>query len=452
MRTLRGRLQLVTTLILALTIAAAGLAFVKVSRNELSRLSSVGGPDLETIARTLETRLAGAPAPLLAPVLAALGKQHATGLILARETRVLAATPEFFATAHGERGPDGSLVFHAKSGGDGVTLAFRGNGTAVRLPDGFASLYPVPASPSGALRPLERAILFVVLAAGLVGTLLVFALTRRLTGPLESLNAAVRRLEEGDPSVRVPVKGDDEIARLGASFNALAARTETSERLRREMVADVAHELRAPLTNLRGELESLQDGVRVLDAGRVDSLHAEILSLCAVVDDLQDLALADAGQMTLETTPVDLRNLARRVLPAFEASAGRAGVSLALADGPPVRAEVDDRRIGQALRNLVENAVAHTRPGGRITVEVTCAGARVRIGVEDTGQGIAPEDLALVFERFYRADPSRARATGGAGLGLAITKKIVEAHGGTIGARSVPGIGSTFWIEIPGAR
>jgi two-component system sensor histidine kinase BaeS len=326
----------------------------------------------------------------------------------------MAGTPAPFDSARAEQAPDGSLAVHAGRGDSRITLAFRGSGTPVRLTDGKASLYPAPAASPGGLDPLARAILFVALAAGLGGALLVFAVARRLTDPLE-------------------------------------ARTEASERLRREMVSDVAHELRAPLTNLRGELESIQDGVRPLDAARVDSLHADVLALSALVDDLQDLALADAGQMTLERSPLDLRAVAARVVAASRGAADAADVSLALADGPSVPAEGDARRLAQVFRNFVQNALAHTPRGGRVTVRAARAGRHARASVEDSGEGIADADLPLVFERFYRADRSRARATGGAGLGLAIAKKIVEAHGGEIGARSSPGAGSEFWFEIPAA-
>jgi signal transduction histidine kinase len=413
-RSLRARLQLVMMLILALTVAAVGLSFVKVGRNEISRLSSANA-DLGAIARALEARLAANPGAPVAESLTVLGKEHATGLILARETRVLAATPVLFAGARGERKPDGSVVFHGGDRAGEISLAFRGPGTRVRLPDGDASLYPAPAAPAVGLDPLGRAILVVVLAAGLGGALLVFLVARRLTDPLE-------------------------------------ARTEMSERLRREMVSDIAHELRGPLTNIRGELESLQDGVRPFDRARVDSLHAEILTLAALVDDLQDLALADAGQMTLERAPLDLRAIAERGVSASRAAAEGAGIVLALADGPSVPIEGDERRLTQVLRNLVQNALAHTPAGGSVTLSVLGHAGRARLEILDTGKGIPGDALPFVFERFYRVDPSRSRATGGAGLGLAIARKIVEAHGGRIGATSEAGRGSRFFFEIDAAR
>jgi two-component system sensor histidine kinase BaeS len=218
------------------------------------------------------------------------------------------------------------------------------------------------------------------------------------------------------------------------------------------MVADVAHELRAPLTNILGELESLQDGVRPFDRERVDSLHAEILALAALVDDLQDLALADAGQMSLEKAPLDLRTLAERVVSASQAAADEAGIVLATAGGPWVPAQGDERRLAQVVRNLVQNALAHTPAGGVVTVSVRREAARARLEVADTGEGIPEEALPFVFERFFRVDHSRSRATGGAGLGLAIARKIVEAHGGRIGATSEPGRGSRFFFEIDAAR
>lgn len=414
MRSLRARLQLVMVLILLLTVAAVGLSFAKVSRKEITRLSAAATPDLGAIARDLQELLAASPAPELARAVETLGKRHGTGLLLVRDAQVVAGTPAPFDSARAERAPDGSLAVHAGSGDSTISLAFRGPGTRVRLPDGDASLYPAPAASPGGLDPLARAILLVALAAGLGGALLVFAVARRLTEPLEQ-------------------------------------RTEASERLRREMVSDVAHELRAPLTNLRGELESIQDGVRPLDAARVDSLHADVLALAALVDDLQELAVADGGQMTLEKAPFDLRAAAARVVTASRAAAEAAGVVLTLAEGPSVPADGDERRLAQVLRNFVQNALAHTPRGGRVTVRASKPGRNARVAVEDTGEGIAADALPLVFERFYRVDKSRARTTGGAGLGLAIAKKIVEAHGGRIGATSAPGAGSEFWFEIPAA-
>ncbi len=414
MTSLRGRLQLAMVLILALTVSAAGLSFVKVSRSEISRLSTANAPDLGEAVRALEDALAADPRAALAPAVETVGRRLGTGLLLVRDGRVLAGTPAPFGAARAERAPDGSLAVHAGGGSSGFTLGFRGPGARVRLPDGDAFLYPAPTAPPGGVDPLRRAILFVVLAAGLAGALLVFAVSRRLTEPLEE-------------------------------------RTEASERLRREMVSDVAHELRAPLTNLRGELESLQDGLRPLDAARVDSLHAEVVALSALVDDLQDLALADAGQMAVEAAPLDLRAVAARVVTASRAAADAAGIELTLAGGPPVPAAGDERRLAQVLRNFVQNALAHTPRGGAVTVRAARAGRSARVSVADTGAGIDAADLPLVFERFYRTDRSRARATGGAGLGLAIAKKIVEAHRGRIGASSAPGEGSEFWFEIPAA-
>jgi signal transduction histidine kinase len=414
MKSLRVRLQLAMALILALTVSAVGLSFARVSRTELARLSTAKTPDLDAIARALEERLAKEPGAPLPGIVDVLVKAHRTGLLLTRGTEVLAGGPAPFDAARAERAPDGSLSIHAGRGDGAVTLAFRGPGAPVRLADGGASLYPAPAAPPGALDPLRRAILVVVVAAGLAGALLVFAVSRRLTDPLEE-------------------------------------RTAASERLRREMVSDVAHELRAPLTNLRGELESIQDGVRPLNAARVDALHADVLALSALVDDLQDLALADAGQMSLERAHLDLRTVAQHVVEGSRGAADAAGVSLTLEDGPSVPAEGDARRLAQVLRNFVQNALAHTQRGGRVTVRASRGGRCARAAVEDSGEGIAPDVLPLVFERFYRADKSRARATGGAGLGLAIAKKIAEAHGGRVGATSAPGAGSEFWVEIPAA-
>ena len=222
------------------------------------------------------------------------------------------------------------------------------------------------------------------------------------------------------------------------------------EKLRRNMVADVAHELRTPLSNVKGYLEAVGDGVVEPDAATIRSLTEEVNLLSRLVDDLQELALAEAGELKLNRGAVNISDIVERIVNAVRARAQAKGLSLSLAvsEGlPPVN--VDAQRIGQVLRNLLDNAVAHTDGGGAIVVSARRGGEWVEVSAADTGEGIPPADLPHIFERFYRVDKSRSRATGGTGLGLTIAKRLVEAHGGKIEVQSELGKGSRFIFTVP---
>ncbi|HYU83406.1 MAG TPA: ATP-binding protein [Kribbellaceae bacterium] len=287
-----------------------------------------------------------------------------------------------------------------------------------------------------------------------LGVLLIAALVtvvagRRLVRPIQALTGAAQRMAAGDRAARVPVSGNDEVSRLGHAFNAMAHSIERNEQQRRVMVSDVAHELRTPLSNIRGYLEAGEDGVVPLDHKLVGSLLEETALLERLVSDLQELALADAGMLRLHPEELDVAELAAQTVAAHRTAADAGGAALELAAGEPAVAVVDPARIRQALGNLVANAVKFTPAGGVVRVSVVPRPAGVEIAVSDTGPGIGEEHLPYVFDRFYRADPSRSRATGGSGLGLAITKHLVEAHGGRVTVSSTAGKGSTFVITLP---
>jgi signal transduction histidine kinase len=316
------------------------------------------------------------------------------------------------------------------------------------------------------LASINRALLLAAGVAGLAAVLLTMGLSRPILGPVEALTAAARRMERGDLSQRVEVRSNDEIGELAQAFNAMADGLYRLEELRRNMVSDVAHELRTPLSNIRGYLEAVQDGVVEPKREVIDSLHEEAMLLNRLVDDLQELALAEAGQLRLERRPVAPADVVNRATEAARAQATAKGIALQtdLPEDLPL-VDVDSQRIGQVLGNLLNNALAHTLPDGKVIIaarqcpepcpEPSRRGAEgaeqleVEFSVSDTGEGIPPGDLPYVFERFYRADKSRSRASGGAGLGLAIAKQLVEAHGGTIGVESTPGEGSVFWFTLP---
>ncbi|WP_129841599.1 HAMP domain-containing sensor histidine kinase [Streptomyces sp. RFCAC02] len=293
-----------------------------------------------------------------------------------------------------------------------------------------------------------------VTAAGvlLAATLVTVLAVRRVVRPILALTGAAQRMGAGDRSARVPVRGNDEVTRLADAFNAMAASIETGDRQRKALVSDIAHELRTPLTNVRSLLEAVEDGVLPLDGELIASLMEESVLLERLVGDLQDLALADAGMLRVHPEERDAADLAGQAAAAHRARAEASGVRIRVtAPDEPVTVYADPARLRQALGNLVANAVTHTADGGLVEVALRPDGDEVVLTVTDTGCGIAPEHLPHVFDRFYRADPSRSRATGGSGLGLAITRHLVEAHGGRVAASSTPGRGSEFTIRLPGA-
>jgi two-component system sensor histidine kinase BaeS len=262
---------------------------------------------------------------------------------------------------------------------------------------------------------------------------------RRLVRPLRNLASAA---ELHTPA---PVSTRDEIGRLARALNDSAERREQAEAQRRTMVNDVAHELRTPLSNIRIWLEAAQDDLAPTDAQLLALLHEEALLLQHIIDDLGDLAAADAGTLRIEPEPTYLRDVLTHVVDSHRGGARAAGVRLELdVAGDPVAA-ADQVRLRQVVGNLVSNAIRHTAPGGSVTVGVN----GTTIAVRDTGSGIAAADLPKIFDRFWRADESRSRATGGSGLGLAIARQLTEAHGGTIEVESEPGRGTTFTIRLP---
>ncbi|WP_407699002.1 sensor histidine kinase [Streptomyces katsurahamanus] len=276
----------------------------------------------------------------------------------------------------------------------------------------------------------------------------------RLVRPLHALTGAAQRMKDGERSEPVPVTADNEIGRLAAAFNDMAAHRARLETQRRAMVSDVAHELRTPLSNIRGWLEGAQDGVAEPDEAFVSSLLEEAVQLQHIIDDLQDLAESDAGALRLHPGPVAVAELLGQVAAAQQARAETAGVALRVraADGLP-QLTADPVRLRQAVGNLVSNAVRHTPPGGTVTLRAYDSGERpgqwLAVAVADTGEGITAENLPHVFDRFWRAEKSRNRRMGGSGLGLAIVRNLTEAHGGTVTAASEPGKGAEFTLRLP---
>lgn len=297
---------------------------------------------------------------------------------------------------------------------------------------------------------VNRVITLVVIITGVVSLALVtlLLLPRLLT--IEELTAAARKMADGHLDQRVRVKADDEISALAKSFNHMADSLERAERLRRNMVNDVAHELRTPLSNIQGYMEGLRDGVIEPRVQLFDSLYSESQLLTRLVDDLQTLTLAEAGQLRLRLDVCNITQLICDVCATFGDSHDMTHELLVdVNPSSPVFHHIDPDRIKQVLINLLSNAVEYTPKGGSITVAMIHSALETTISVSDTGSGIAPQHLPYVFERFYRADPSRTRATGGTGIGLSIVRQLVEAHGGKVSVTSSLGVGSCFQFTLP---
>jgi len=300
---------------------------------------------------------------------------------------------------------------------------------------------------------INRSLLIGGSVAIAIALLLTFVLSRRITSPIGALAKAARRLGRGDLSQRVQLQGEGEVAALAQAFNSMAADLEHAEQLRRNMVADVAHELRTPLSNIQGYLEAIRDRVIKPDAATIHSLSEETALLSRLVNELQELSLAEAGELKLVYQTEDITKLVKQAVTPWQPKVTGKEIllSLDLPDNLPL-VNIDWQRVNQVLHNLLENAVAYTHKGGTINVAASAKGKGVEVSVSDTGEGIPAEDLPHIFERFYRVDKSRARATGGSGLGLTIAKRLVEAHGGTITAQSELGKGSRFSFTLPIAK
>jgi signal transduction histidine kinase len=275
-------------------------------------------------------------------------------------------------------------------------------------------------------------------------------LFRSIVAPLRRLTTASQAIAGGDLSVRAPVRGRDEVARLASAFNQMAESLARAEQARRNQTADIAHELRTPLTVLRGTIDAMLDGIYATDRENLLSAQAQVGTLTRLVEDLRLLALNDAGQLRLDVAPLDMAVFLREVVDSHQIQAQERGVSLTL-EAPPslsgVRADRD--RLAQVMGNLLGNALRYVSRGGRIDVRVKEQGQEIIVSLTDDGPGIPSEDLPYLFERFWRGDQARRQATGGSGLGLTIARSLIEAHGGRIWAHSIEGEGSTFAFALP---
>lgn len=301
------------------------------------------------------------------------------------------------------------------------------------------------------INALNRLLLWVTLAVLALAVAAGLLMARGISVPLARVVAATQSIAAGHLDVRIVERTRvREISALSSAVNGLSRGLREQEELRRRLTADVAHELRTPLAALQSHLEALIDGVWQADPARLAGLHEEVLRINRLVQGLESLAREESGAIAVNARETDLAGLVRAVVSHHEPLFHAKGVALtAETPGGGVSAEVDPDKLSQALFNLLSNALEFTPAGGRVELSVAAAAGAAEITVRDTGIGIAAEDLPRVFERLYRADPSRSRSTGGAGIGLAITRAIVEAHAGRIRAESEPGKGSVFTISLP---
>jgi two-component system, OmpR family, sensor histidine kinase BaeS len=329
-------------------------------------------------------------------------------------------------------------------------------GTVFVTPTGFSS-----STPAGLfLSSVNRSIILSVIVASGAALLLGWALFAQITAPLRRLKTAASAISQHDLSQRVVVNSHDELGDLSQAFNQMAQSLEKAEGQRRRMMADIAHELRTPLSVIQANLEGMLDGVLPLDAGQVIALHEETLLLNRLVSDLRLLSLAEAGELALERQETDLGDLLHRVVERLGGQARQKGIVLEaeISDNLP-KVWIDPGRITQVLDNLISNSLRYTPKDGRITIRsgiVQNHPGLVEVSVTDTGSGIEPEALPYIFDRFYRADGSRTRSSGGSGLGLAIVKQLVEAQGGGVEAFSPVfqadgdrGYGTKIQITLP---
>ncbi len=299
-----------------------------------------------------------------------------------------------------------------------------------------------------------------LIAAG-AALLLGFVLTRQITKPVHVLTAGAGKIARGELGHRVRVDSSDELGALAQAFNEMAYTLERGEQSRKRLTADIAHELRTPLTIIEGTVNGIMDGVFAPDQERLGSIKEQTALLTRLIGDLRDIALAEAGQLKLELAPTDVVELVKRKLTQIEPNARQKNIELKLQarDGLP-NISLDSARMEQVIANLLTNAIRHTPDGGTITVAVSkldkdgthpplADRPALLLSVADTGEGIAPEHLPYIFERFYRVESSRSRGEGGVGLGLAIVKQMVEAHGGKVWAESEAGKGASFYIMLP---
>jgi signal transduction histidine kinase len=465
MRSVRLRVLLMMLAVSLVTLGGVGLFS---SRTATIDLTDIRMPpmrvDVAAATRSIESAYtrAGSWRGITGVLAGIESRAGARVLLVSPKGRVIAASDAPLAAANVTLAQDGTLRLDESDGGGTAGASAHEDVIELRSPSSVAKdaigrtlalVYFLPAPGSaGSLPPLavagdiNRSIWLAIVIAGIAAAAAAFVLSSYILRPIGALTAASRRLAGGDLRARVAAGGEDEIGELGRSFNAMADTLAKLAKLREEMVADVAHELRTPLTHIRGRIEAIQDGRMQPEPRVIDALHADALLLQRLVQDLQDLSLADAGALHLTREPLDLEASVRSEIAAMPA--GHRPIDVRIARELP-RVMADPVRLRQILNNLLANAVRHASDGGEVWVGARCIKDAVEITVHNDGPVLAPADLVAIFERFYRADRSRSRETGGAGLGLAIVKQLVQAHGGNVWAENTTPLGVSVLFTMP---
>jgi signal transduction histidine kinase len=472
MRSLRARFFLIVWPLVVLALVLLGLYFNRSTRIEFATVRSqvdtllpgyrrietayadsiavLGMADSLTLSRQLSAWVARESGISGLLVVDTLANVIATSLESMSAGAVRLREPGLFVVNHAVRTEGGALRVVWSGAGQRI-----GTGEPARyliaLPGRSEHADTIDLTPevnAAQLSAIRRRITFAVITGSILAGLATLLLARPVVGRVTRLSAAANRIRRGDLAVRVDDHGRDELAGLSRSFNEMAEALQRSHRERRRMINDVAHELRTPLTNLRGLVESVQDGLRRPDAQLIDALHEEVAILARLADDLQVLTLSDAGTLVVSLESLDAAAEAERALNAFPARNGHTRIVLE-SDERALRVRADRRRLGQVLRNLIQNALTHSPPDEPVRVRVAREDDQVAFTVEDRGPGIAPEHLPHIWDDFYRVDPSRDRRTGGSGLGLAVVRRLVQAQGGTASVASSPGSGSSFIVRLP---
>jgi signal transduction histidine kinase len=449
---LRARLFGAMALVLLGVLAAVGLFTRATVRRELDQflVRQDDAATAQAVARIeAHYRAHGSwdrVAPLLARILA---EDRRRTLVVNARGAVLARHPDELGTWTVTPRPEGGVTLARRSAGSDQQLVLRG--PVARTPGGDVYLLPVrePEAAAGLPRSVDRWLLSGLAAALVAALVLTASVVRRVLAPVGELTDGARALAAGRLEARVADDRTDELGDLARSFNAMAETLERNEAVRRDLVSDVAHELRTPLAAARASIEAAQDGLVSADAAFLASLQDEILGLARLVDDLQQLSLAQAGALRIESTDVPVAEVAGRALDAVRAEAARRGLALRVEVGAGLVVHADADRLLQIVRNLLANALVHAR--SEIVVSAAGRDGRVEMRVADDGPGVTPEAAPRVFDRFFRADASRSRATGGSGLGLAIARQLAGLMRGTLSLDNRPGAGATFVLTLPNA-
>jgi signal transduction histidine kinase len=418
-RSLRWRLVFAMVLIIAAVAGTAGLFSSLTVKRELDRFLVAQRRDEASAALRLFR------VHELHEAMRRAHEQFGFRSIVLDGNRIVAGHPAEMLEYRVELLPSGAVQL--TRGGEalrirGLSTDIRGVGRVHLMPP----LEELPGAPRALRLNVDRWLVRGLGGAAVLAVLVMLTIFRRVFRPVEALTEGARALADGRLETRVNVRGDDEVADLGRAFNSMAEALERNERMRRSMVSDVAHELRTPLTSIRVQLEAAQDGLVTPDTNWIASIAEDAATLSHLIDDLQQLSLADAGALRLELAPVAVAEIVERALSGLQ----KHGISITRDVAAELIVRADGRRLVQVVRNLVVNALAYASSSVAISAAAIAGGVEIR--VVDDGPGVAAEHVERIFERFYRADASRSRTTGGAGLGLAIARQLVELHGGTI--------------------